>query len=129
MVLFWSCSAGSGLGGLLVLFWSRQLCARDFSIGSVCVGGCSGCLETSATLPLLWDLEAAAIRRSEGFFATYGFIEEAQEVCCTELRRRVVLKSQEVAKILNVFPCIRSCGRLEPWDGPGLASCGVDFDD
>eukprot|EP00435_Cladocopium_sp_Y103_P070786 s242_g36.t1 len=34
---------------------------------------------------------------AQGFFATYGFIEEAQEVCCTELR-------------------------LEPWDGPGNGS-------
>eukprot|EP00434_Breviolum_minutum_P019107 symbB.v1.2.016841.t1/scaffold1278.1/size127201/10 len=32
---------------------------------------------------------------AQGFFATYGFIEEVQDVCCTELR-------------------------LEPWDGPGL---------
>jgi len=31
---------------------------------------------------------------AQGFFATYGFIEEVQDVCCTELR-------------------------LEPWDGPG----------
>eukprot|EP00913_Durusdinium_trenchii_P034930 g32675.t1 len=34
---------------------------------------------------------------AQGFFATYGFVEEAQEVQCTELR-------------------------LEPWDGPGLGS-------
>eukprot|EP00438_Fugacium_kawagutii_P007023 Skav217366 [mRNA] locus=scaffold1119:18046:20629:+ [translate_table: standard] len=53
--------------------------------------------DVSAGSELRISYRRAGAGSAQGFFATYGFIEEAQEVCCTELR-------------------------LEPWDGPGKGS-------